>query len=447
MLKSFQSIVRIPELRRKLLFTLAILAVYRVGGHVPTPGIDADALGEYFASAQNTLFGLYDMFVGGAFRKATIFALGIMPYISASIILQLLGSVVPYFQKLQKEGEEGRKKITQYTRYGTVLLAAMQSYGVSIFLENLPSPSGVPVVPDPGWSFRFMTMITITSGTIFIMWLGEQITEHGIGNGISLIIFVGIIARLPTAILVEVKQLMEGNRQIIPEVFLFGVMVLVVAAVVYITQGQRKIPVQYAKRVVGRKVYGGQSTHIPLRVNTAGVIPIIFAQAIMFLPSTIASFFQQSEAIQNLASYFSYQSPIYWLFYGLMIVFFTYFYTAVIFNPVDLADNMKKYGGFIPGIRPGKRTSDYIDNILTRITLPGAIFLAFIAVMPAMVIRFSNAAFDMSVSSDFSQFFGGTGLLIVVGVALDTLQQVESHLLMRHYDGFLKKGRIRGRRF
>lgn len=446
MLKSFQSIVRIPELRRKLLFTLAILAVYRIGGHVPTPGIDSEALGEYFAGAQNTLFGLYDMFVGGAFQKATIFALGIMPYISASIILQLLGSVVPYFQKLQKEGEEGRKKITQYTRYGTVLLAAMQSYGVSVFLENLPSPSGVPVVPDPGWSFRLLTMITITSGTIFIMWLGEQITEHGIGNGISLIIFAGIIARLPTAILGEVQQLIAGNRQIIPEVFLFAVMVLVVAAVVYITQGQRKIPVQYAKRVVGRKVYGGQSTHIPLRVNTAGVIPIIFAQAIMFLPSTIATFFQQSETIQNVAAYFSYQSPIYWLFYGLMIVFFTYFYTAVIFNPVDLADNMKKYGGFIPGIRPGKRTSDYIDNILTRITLPGAIFLAFIAVMPAMVIRFSDAAFDMRVSSDFSQFFGGTGLLIVVGVALDTLQQVESHLLMRHYDGFLKKGRIRGRR-
>ncbi|MCK5527931.1 MAG: preprotein translocase subunit SecY [Candidatus Latescibacteria bacterium] len=446
MLKSFQSIVKIPELRRKLLFTLAILAVYRIGGHVPTPGIDSQALAEYFASAQNTLFGLYDMFVGGAFQKATIFALGIMPYISASIIFQLLGSVIPYFQKLQKEGEEGRKKITQYTRYATVLLASMQSYGVSVFLENLTLPSGVSVVPAPGWGFRLLTMITITSGTIFIMWLGEQITEHGIGNGISLIIFVGIISRLPTAILVEVKQLMAGNRQIIPEVLLFVVMVLVVAAVVFITQGQRKIPVQYAKRVVGRKVYGGQSTHIPLRVNTAGVIPIIFAQAIMFLPSTIATFFQESETIQNVAAYFSYQSPIYWLFYGLIIVFFTYFYTAVIFNPVDLADNMKKYGGFIPGIRPGKRTSDHIDNILTRITLPGAIFLAFIAVMPAMVIRFSDAAFGMSVSTDFSQFFGGTGMLIVVGVALDTLQQVESHLLMRHYDGFLKKGKLRGRR-
>ncbi len=446
MLKSFQSIVKIPELRRKLLFTLAILAVYRIGGHVPTPGIDSQALGEYFASAQNTLFGLYDMFVGGAFQKATIFALGIMPYISASIIFQLLGSVIPYFQKLQKEGEEGRKKITQYTRYATVLLASMQSYGVSIFLENLPSPSGIPVVPDPGWGFRLLTMITITSGTIFIMWLGEQITEHGIGNGISLIIFVGIISRLPTAILVEVKQLMAGNRQIIPEVLLFVVMVFVIAAVVFITQGQRKIPVQYAKRVVGRKVYGGQSTHIPLRVNTAGVIPIIFAQAIMFLPNTIASLFPKGEAIQIIGDFLSPQSPVYWLFFGLIIVFFTYFYTAVIFNPVDLADNMKKYGGFIPGIRPGKRTSDYIDNILTRITLPGAIFLAFIAVMPAMVIRFSNAAFGMSVSMEFSQFFGGTGMLIVVGVALDTLQQVESHLLMRHYDGFLKKGKLRGRR-
>lgn len=439
MFKSFQNTLKIPELRRRILFTAALLVVYRIGGHIPTPGIDGQALQEYFASSQNTLFGLYDMFVGGAFRRATIFALGIMPYISASIILQLLGSVVPFFQKLQKEGPEGHKKITQYTRYGTVLLAALQSYGVSMFLENM-QPRGIPVVPHPGWGFRVLVMITITTGTIFIMWLGEQIQERGIGNGISLIIFVGIIARLPNAVMMEINQLQAGNRKILTELLLIAIMVGTTAVVVLMTQAQRRIPVQYAKRVVGRRVYGGQSTHIPLRVNTAGVIPIIFAQAIVFVPSTITSFFQGNEFMQSMATYFSPQSTLYWFFYGILIVFFTYFYTAIVFNPVDLADNMKKYGGFIPGIRPGKRTSEYIDRILTRITLPGAVFLAMIAVFPYFVVR------TLKISSGMRSFLGGTGLLIVVGVALDTLQQIESHLVMRHYEGFLKKGRIRGRK-
>ncbi|HID94530.1 MAG TPA: preprotein translocase subunit SecY [Candidatus Latescibacteria bacterium] len=440
MLTSFRNAFSIPELKRRILFTLALLVVYRIGGHIPTPGVDGSALAEYFETARGTLFGLYDMFVGGAFRRATIFALGIMPYVSASIILQLLGSVIPFFQKLQKEGEEGRKKITQYTRYGTVILSVFQAYGVSVFLENLTSPSGFPIVPHPGWGFRMLTMVTITAGTVFIMWLGEQITERGIGNGISLIIFVGILARFPGAILTEIRQFIAGNRGVITEIFILILMVAVTAAVVFMTQGQRKIPVQYAKRVIGRRVYGGQSTHIPLRVNTAGVIPIIFASAIMSVPVTIASFFQRSETMQTLASRLSYQSTAYWFFYGLLVVFFTYFYTAVVFNPVDIADNMKRYGGFIPGVRPGKKTSDYIDRILTRITLPGSIYLALIAIFPFFVVR------SMNVSRALSDFFGGTGLLIVVGVALDTLQQIESHLVMRHYESFLKTGKIRGRK-
>ncbi len=439
MIRSFQGTWRIPELRRRILFTLGILVVYRIGGHIPTPGIDTGALAEYMENARNTLFGLYDLFVGGAFRKVTIFALGIMPYISASIIFQLLGSVIPYFQKLQKEGQEGQKKINQYTRYGTVVLAALQSYGVAVWLESLSSPRGIPVVFDAGWDFRLMAMLTITTGTIFIMWLGEQITEYGVGNGISLLIFIGIVARLPSAILTEVEAVRTGVRHIIPELFILVLMVATTAVVVLITQGQRRIPVQYAKRVAGRKVYGGQSTHIPLRVNTAGVIPIIFAQAIMFVPSTFATFFPNSEAMQDFAALFSTQSVVYWGLYMTMIVFFAYFYTAIVFNPVDLADNMKKYGGFIPGIRPGKRTSDYIDRILTRITLPGAIFLALITLFPFLVVTY----FDVSVQ--LSDFFGGTGLLIVVGVALDTLQQIEGHLLMRHYDGFMKRGKLRGR--
>ncbi|MFC1725221.1 preprotein translocase subunit SecY [candidate division KSB1 bacterium] len=443
MIQTIQSIFKIHELRKRIFFTLGILVVYRLGGHVPSPGINAVALGEYFRSiaASQTLFGLYDMFVGGAFQKATIFATGIMPYISASIILQLMGAVVPYFQKLQKEGEEGRKKITQYTRYGTVLIAAMQAWGISVFLESIaPAQDGLLVVPFPGWGFRLLTMLTLTCGTIFIMWLGEQITERGIGNGISLIIFIGIIARYPGSFLAEFNYILEGTRTVLVELFLLGTMFATIAAVVLLTQGTRKIPVQYAKRVIGRKVYGGQATHIPMRVNTAGVMPIIFAQAIMFMPQTVTTFFPSSELMQTFAGYFSVNNIIYWMFEFLLIVFFTYFYTAIAFNPVDVADNMKKYGGFIPGVRPGKKTSDFLDNILTRITLPGAIFLGFITIFPYFVQKITH------VDWSFANIFGGTGLLIVVGVALDTLQQIESHLLMRHYDGFMKAGKLRGRR-
>ncbi len=441
MMERFQAVFKIPELKRKILFTAMILIAYRIGGHVPIPGVNAQALLEFFQQQQRGLLGLYDLFAGGAFSRATVFALGIMPYISSSIIIQLLGAVVPYFQKLQKEGEQGRKKITQLTRYGTVLLAAGQGYGASVFLERIGmTTSGQLVVPYPGFGFRLLTMITLACGTVLIMWLGELITERGIGNGISLIIFIGIIARFPNSIFDEIQQVISGNRTLIIELFLWALFVGTVAGTILLTQGTRKIPVQYAKRVIGRKVYGGQSTHIPLRVNTAGVMPIIFAQSILFVPQTVVQFFPNSDFMQSVNLMFDYQSWTYWIIYGLMIVFFTYFYTAIAFNPVDVADNMKKHGGFIPGVRPGKKTSEFIDNILTRITLPGSIFLAIIAIFPSFVTKFTN------VSYSFASFYGGTSLLIVVGVALDTLQQVESHLLMRHYDGFLKSGKIRGRR-
>ena len=439
MIQTFQNIFRIPELRRRVLFTLGLLVIYRLGGHIPSPGIDSRALGELFRSAgAGTLFGLYDLFVGGAFFKATVFALGIMPYISSSIILQLMGAVVPYFQKLQKEGEEGRRKLTQYTRYGTVLIAALQALGTAVYLESLRVPgTNGPIVPQPGMLFKFLCMITFTSGTIFIMWLGEQITEKGIGNGISLIIFIGIVARLPQSIVDEVVELSAGRRSIVVELLLIAIIVGVIAAIVLVTRAQRRIPVQYAKRVVGRRVYGGQSTHIPLSVNTAGIIPIIFAQSILFAPGTLSSFFPNVQFMQDVAAAFQPGAFLYSLVYGLLILFFAYFYTAIVFNPIDLADNMRKYGGFIPGIRPGKHTSDYIDRVLSRITLPGALFFAAIAILPYIFIKQLNVSY----------YFGGTGLLIVVGVALDTLQQVESHLLMRHYEGFMKKGRIKGRGF
>ena len=426
MLSSFQNLFKIPELKKRILFTLTLLIVERIGTHIPVPGINSQALIAFMEqSSTGGILDLYDLFAGGAFSRATIFALGIMPYISASIIIQLLGAVTPYFQRLQKEGEEGRKKITQYTRYGTVLIAALQAIGVSIFLENIqPLGNGMVVVPDPGWGFRMLTVTTLTAGTILIMWFGEQITERGVGNGVSLIIFIGIIARFPDAILDEIQQVATGNRQILVELFLLALMIGTIAVVVLLTQGVRKIPVQYAKRVVGRKVLGGQSTHIPLRVNTAGVMPI-----------------PNSEMMQTMASYFDVTSIVYWIVYGLMIIFFTYFYTAIAFNPIDVAENMKKYGGFIPGVRPGKRTSEYIDHILTRITLPGSIFLAIIAIFPYVIAKMMNVSYNLA------SFFGGTSLLIVVGVALDLLQQLESHLLMRHYDGFMKGGRIRGRRY
>ncbi len=434
--QNLQSIFKIPELKRRVLYTLMILVIYRVGGHIPTAGVNAQALASYFKQQQGSLLGLYDMFVGGAFSQATIFALGIMPYISASIILQLFTAVIPYFEKLQKMGEEGRKKITQYTRYGTVALALVQSYAASTYISHLPPVEGIPVVPNPGLGFTLLTMLTMTTGTIFVMWLGEQISERGIGNGISLIIFIGIVARYPNDWLNTFRALRIGSLSVFGLAILTAMMVGIVAAVVLMTQAQRRIPVQYAKRVVGRKVYGGQSTHIPLRLNTAGVIPVIFAQAIIMLPGTIAEFFKGNIFMETLAAALRPGGPLYTVLYVVIIVFFAYFYTAIIFNPVDLADNMKKYGGFVPGKRPGKKTAEFIDSVLTRITLPGALFLAFIAVLPFFLQQKLNAPFT----------FGGTGLLIVVGVGIDTLQQIESHLLMRHYDGFLKKGKLRGRR-
>src|SRR4030067_3461772 len=438
---TFRNIFKIHELRQRIIYTLILLVIVRVGAHITLPGIDSGLLSEAMKNqTSDNLFGLYDLFVGGAFSNAAIFALGIMPYISASIILQLMGAVVPYFQKLQQEGEEGRKKITQLTRYGTVLISAMQAWGVSIRLYNL-NLRGIPIIPEPiqEMAWTLSTIIILTAGTVFMMWLGEQITERGIGNGISLIIFIGIINRFPFAILDEYRLISAGTRSIIIEIVILILMVLIIAGVVLVTQATSRIPVQYAKRVVGRKVYGGVTQYIPLRVNTAGVMPIIFAQSIMFIPNTVLSFFPDSEFLQNLSGYFIYTSPVYSVIYAIMIIFFTYFYTAIAFNPKDVADNMKKQGGFIPGIRPGKQTSEFIYNILTKITLPGSIFLAIIAILPAFVSGFG-------VSGQFAQFFGGTSLLIIVGVALDTLQQIESHLLMRHYDGFMKSGKIKGRR-
>jgi preprotein translocase subunit SecY len=436
------NVFKIKELRDRLLFSAAILVIIRIGSHVTLPGVDARLVAESVRrGTEGGLLGLYDLFVGGAFSNAAVFALGIMPYISSSIVIQLMGAVIPYFQKLQKEGEDGRKKITQYTRYGTVLISALQASGVVIKLVRTITPGG-PIVPVEvqGIGFALSTVIILTAGTIFMMWLGEQIDERGIGNGISLIIFIGIIARFPNAVFNEWELILGGARNPIIEIVILGLMAVIVALVVLITQGTRRIPVQYAKRVVGRKVYGGVTQYIPLRVNTAGVMPIIFAQAIMFVPQIIFSFFPDSEFISDLNNnWFNQSSWAYSFVYGLMIVFFTYFYTAIAFNPKDVADTMKKQGGFIPGIRPGTHTADFVDNILTKITLPGSIFLALVAVLPTAMIR-------AGISPAFASFFGGTSLLILVGVALDTLQQVESHLLMRHYDGFMKSGKLRGRR-
>ncbi len=440
MTESFRNIFKIQELRQRIIYTALLLIVVRIGAHISIPGVDAVLIAQAARQASsNTLFGLYDLFVGGAFSHAAVFAEGVMPYISSSIVIQMLGAVFPYFQRLTKEGEEGRKKITQYTRYGTVGIAALQAFGMSVQMQS-QSFQGAPFVPAAvaGFGFTMSTIIVLTAGTMFMMWLGEQITERGIGNGISLIIFIGIIARFPIAILHESQLVSSGARGLIIELIVVILLVIVVAGVVMVTQGTRRIPVQYAKRVVGRKVYGGVTQYIPMRVNTAGVMPIIFAQAIMFIPQTALTFFPDSEFMQNIAGYFQYTSFTYSFIYAIMIIFFTYFYTAIAFNPKDVADNMQKQGGFIPGIRPGKHTSDFIDNILTKITLPGSIFLAIIAILPAFVSRFG-------VAGSFAQFFGGTSLLIMVGVALDTLQQVESHLLMRHYDGFMKSGKLKGR--
>ncbi len=434
MIEGFGNIFKVPELKKRIIFTAVALVAYRIGSHIPTPGIDAHALSSFFDQVGGTLLGFFDLFSGGALRRLSILALGIMPYISASIILQLLAVVFPPLEKLSKEGEQGRKKITQYTRYGTVLLSAIQAMGIAIGLESMRSPTGEVVVLIPGWSFRLMTAITLTAGSIFLMWLGEQITERGIGNGISLLIFAGIIVRVPEAIVNSWRLLSTGELKALSFLAILVLMVLVVAGVIVMTLGQRPIPVQYAKRVVGRRIYGGQSTHIPLRVNTAGVIPVIFAASIIVFPATIAQF-SKHPWMQAVARALSPATVIYTLLYAVAIIFFTYFYTAIIFNPNDVADNMRKYGGFIPGIRPGARTAEFIEKVLDRITLVGALYLAAISILPEFLITTMNVPF----------FFGGTSLLIVVGVALDTVQQVESHLLMRHYEGFLKKSRIKGR--
>jgi preprotein translocase subunit SecY len=428
--KGFGNIFKIPELKRRIFYTLALLVVYRIGVHVPVPGIDSVALAEIFDRAKGTILGIFNMFSGGALERLSVFALGIMPYISASIILQLMTVVIPHLEQLKKEGEQGRKKITQYTRYGTVILSIIQGFGISVGLERMGA------VVDPGWGFRLMSVITLTAGTAFIMWLGEQITERGIGNGISLIIFAGIVARMPTAIGNTFRLVSTGAMNIFPVIILVVLMVAVIAAIIFVEQGQRRIPVQYAKRVVGRKMYGGQSTHLPLKINMSGVIPPIFASSIMMFPATITSFIT-IPWVQNIVSSLTPGNAIYELLFVGMIFFFCYFYTAVTFNPVDVADNMKKQGGYIPGIRPGKRTADYIDRVLTRITLGGALYVSIVCVLPSILITRFNVPF----------YFGGTALLIVVGVAIDTVAQMESHMLSRHYEGFLKKSgsKVKGR--
>ena len=432
MVGGFQNIPKIPELRKRIIISFSLLAVYRIDVHVPTPGIDGKALASFFAQHKEGMLGLMDMFSGGALQSMSVFALGIMPYISASIILQLLTVVVPYLEKLKKEGEAGRKKITQYTRYGTVILSIIQGFGISVGLEKMTGPAGSPIVIVPGWSFRLMTIITLTAGTAFLMWLGEQITERGIGNGISLIIFAGIVARLPAASVNTIRLFQTGEMGPVTIIFIVALMVAVVGGIIYMERSQRRIPVQYPKRVIGRKMYGGQSTHLPLKVNTAGVIPPIFASSIIMFPATIAGFLNVKQIgwLQFIVSSLAPGRPIYSLIYVGFIIFFCYFYTAIHFNPTEVADNMKKYGGFIPGIRPGRSTAEYIDRVLTRITFSGAIYVSIICILPEILIYRLNVPF----------YFGGTALLIVVGVGMDTITQIESHLLTRHYEGFMKKG-------
>lgn len=433
--ESFGNIFKIPELKRRILFTLALLAVYRIGAHIPVPGIDVAALADFFDQMRGTILKFFDMFSGGALSRLTIFALGIMPYISSSIILQLLTVAVPHLEKLKKEGEQGQKKITQYTRYGTVLLSTIQGTGIAFGLEAMSSPTGAPVVSQPGWSFRLLTVLTLTAGTAFIMWLGEQISERGVGNGISLIIFAGIVAEMPSAIINTVRLLQTGEITPIVILFLLVLMVAVVGVIVFMETAQRRIPIQYARRVVGRKMYAGQTSHLPLKINTSGVIPPIFASSVIMFPATIGGF-TQHPWVTAVTDQLTPGTLLYTLMYVGMIVFFCFFYTAIVFNPADVADNMKKNGGFIPGIRPGKPTSDFIDRTLSRITAGGALYLSLVCVLPDFLIAYFNVPF----------YFGGTGLLIVVGVSMDTMSQVESHLVMRQYGGFLKEGKMRGRR-
>ena len=458
-LQSFANVFNVPDLRKRVIFTFLLLAVYRLGSHIPTPGVDPAAIDAFFRSSAGSLFGFLDIFSGGALRRLSVFALGIMPYISASIILQLLTVVWPYLEKLSKEGEMGRKKITQYTRYGTVLLSFIQASGIALWLEKQVAPTGARLVPHPGWGFRLMTILTLTTGTIFIMWLGEQITERGIGNGISLIIFAGIVVGLPRAIFGLFQQIRGGTINILTLIGVLAFMIGIIALIVFVERAQRRIPVQYAKRGVGRRIYGGQNTYLPLRVNTGGVIPIIFAISIIQLPSYIATLVG-ADWTKKVANSLGQGQPLYVVLYALGILFFCYFYTSIVFNPTDTADNMRKYGGFIPGIRPGKKTADYIDTVLSRLTIIGALYLTFVALLPDFLsrgFRFASlpwfgARLEAILPRFFSEgfgfnfYFGGTSLLIVVGVAMDTVQQVESKLVEHHYTGFLKKSRIRGRR-
>ena len=468
MLQSLRNIWDIPDLRKRVLFTLGLLAVYRLGNHVPTPGINAKALIDFFEQNRSNWFGLVDMFSGGNLSRVTVFALGIMPYISASIILQLLTVVWPYLEKLSKEGELGRRKITQYTRYGTVLLSIVQSLGIAVYLEKMTLGQQFQIVASPGIAFKMMTVLTLTTGTAFIMWLGEQITERGIGNGMSLLIFAGIVVGFPRGVIDSVQRIARGELGLLTAILLIVMMVLVVGAIVFVERGQRRITVQYAKRVVGRRMYGGQSTHLPLRVNTSGVIPVIFASSIIAFPQTIASWWSANNPwMQSVSEQLKWGMPLYNLLYVAFIIFFCYFYTAIVFNPDDVAENMRKYGGFVPGIRPGKRTAEYLDHILGRITFGGAIYLALIAILPEFLITgFKVApipvigpAVDAFLTNNnlswvteglgLNFYFGGTSLLIIVGVAMDTVAQVEAQLIMRHYEGFSGPGkgrRIRGRR-
>ncbi len=451
MFQAYANIFKIPELRNKVLFTLLIIIIYRIGTYVPTPGIDGVALARFFQSISHSaggqLFDIMGMFSGGALQKATIFALGIMPYISASIILQLLAVVIPALEKLAKEGEEGRKKIVQYTRYGTVVLSIIQTFFISLWLENPNAFQGTVVVPNPGWGFRLMTMLTLTTGTAFIMWLGEQIDQYGIGNGMSIIITAGIIESIPTALrqtLVLLSPMDPARQQL--AWWKFGLMIALfvgtVVGVILIIQGQRKIPVQYAKQIRGHRMYGGQSTYLPLKVNQAGVIPIIFAQSVLLFPATVAGFFPKAGALTSFAQWITHGTVLYSSLYALLILFFTFFYTAITFNPIEVSDNLQKFGGFIPGIRPGRNTAEYLDYVMTRIAASGALFLAVIALTPNIISspRILNIPFLIA------SFFGGTGLLIIVGVVLDTMKTIESQLLMRHYEGFIKKGKLKSRR-
>jgi len=459
MLDSIRNIFSIPELRKRVIFTLLLLAVYRIGGVIPNPGLSATALAEFWQSQKGSLLGFIDLFSGRNMSRMTIFALGIMPYISSSIILQLLTVVWPYLERLSKEGELGRKKITQYTRYGTIVICLIQAFGIAIFLEALRTPAGAPVVLDPGWGFKLLTILTLTTGTVFVMWLGEQISERGIGNGISLIIFAGIVVDFPSSLINLFRGLRTGEMDPLKIIFLAALMVAVIGFIVFVERGQRRIPVSYAKRVVGRKVYGGQNTHLPLRVNTGGVIPIIFAASVITIPATLANLIKVPW-VQSVAAQFGMGMPLYNLVYVAAIIFFTYFYISIIFNPVDVADNLRKYGGFIPGYRPGKNTSDYIDDVLSRITLAGAIYLAAVAILPEFLITGlkvqglpwigpwleTNLPRFLTEGLGINFMFGGTSLLIVVGVAMDTMQQIEAQLVMRNYDGFMRRSRIRGRR-